>query len=110
MPDEQGRAALVSEVKSVINAVMPGATMMDLPSVISSEAVAITAFDASDTRPADALADAFVARLRSDGWVIDDRQRHDPEPTFHAAKAELGGGAFAVQTTAVSFNGVIDHG
>ncbi|WP_371660429.1 hypothetical protein [Streptomyces sp. NBC_00280] len=110
MAEEKARAELISAVKSVITTVMPGATVMDLPSVVSPEAVAITAFDAADTRAPGELADAFIARLRADDWVIDDRQRKEAEPTFHAAKSELGGGAFTVQTAAVSFSGVADHG
>ncbi|MFI1360672.1 hypothetical protein ACH4TV_44940 [Streptomyces sp. NPDC020898] len=110
MAEEKGRTALISAVKSVITTVMPGATVMDLPSVISPEVVAITAFDASDTRAPGELADAFIAHLRADDWAIDDRQLKAAEPTFHAAKSELGGGAFTVQTAAVSFNGVADHG
>ncbi len=124
MAEEKGRTALISAVKSVITTVMPGATVMDLPSVISPEVVAITAFDASDTRAPGELANAFIAHLRADDWAIDDRQLDaaEPtfhaakseldaaEPTFHAAKSELGGGAFTVQTAAVSFNGVADQG
>lgn len=110
MAEEEGRATLTSAVRSVIAAVMPGATVMDLPSVISPEAVAITAFDASDTRAPGELADAFIARLRADDWVIDDGQLKEPDTTFHAARSELGGGAFTVRTTAVSFSGMVDHG
>ncbi|MFD9001863.1 hypothetical protein ACFV0T_12960 [Streptomyces sp. NPDC059582] len=105
----QARTELISRVRSAINTVMAGATVMDLPSVVSSDAVAITAFDESDTRSSDALTDAFIAQLRSDGWAVDERERTRSEPQFHAAKAGLGGGAFAVRTAAVSFHGLANH-
>jgi hypothetical protein len=109
MTEGKKRANLISEVKSVIKAVMPDATVMDLPSVLAFDAVAITAFDASDTRSPDDLADAFIAQLRSGGWTIDQRERKESEPTFHAAKPGLGGGAFAAQAAAVSFQGLVDN-
>ncbi|MEV0981287.1 hypothetical protein [Streptomyces sp. NPDC049915] len=113
MAEQKNRLALTEEVTSVIRTVLPGATVMDLPSVISSDAIALTAFDASEPRSADELADALVSRLRSRGWVVDERMRGEAESetgtesTFHAAKDGLGGGAFSTGKTAVSFHGLV---
>ncbi|MFD7873043.1 hypothetical protein ACFV5G_02750 [Streptomyces sp. NPDC059766] len=109
MAEVEERTELISEIRAVIDSVMPGATVMDLPSVIASEAVSITAFDESETRAPDTLADALIARLRTDGWAVDERERTDSDIRFHAARVRLGGGAFAVQAAAVSFHGLTDH-
>ena len=100
------REQLAKAVKSVITTVMPGATVMDMPSALSDQAVAVTAFDAADTRTAEHLFDAFIAQLTADGWVVDERERQAAEPSVLAAKSGLGGGAFSCRTAAVSFNGL----
>ncbi|MCT9089157.1 hypothetical protein N4G70_09775 [Streptomyces sp. ASQP_92] len=103
-----GRERFIEEITAVMNTVLKDATVMDLPSVIAAEAVAITAFDESETRPTQELIDALIEALRTAGWSVDARRRTEDEPSLYAAKLDVGGGSFAVQPPAISFSGVVD--
>ncbi|MGW2817731.1 hypothetical protein [Streptomyces sp. NPDC001415] len=105
---DQARARFIEEVTAVMHAVLKDATVMNLPSPIAAEAVAITAFDESETRPVQELVDALIDALRTAGWSVDARQRGEAEPSLYAAKLDVGGGSFAVQSPAISFSGVVD--
>ncbi|WP_328328106.1 hypothetical protein [Streptomyces sp. NBC_00455] len=106
---DRGGDQLADAVGSVLATVLADPTTMGLPSVVSTEAVAVTAFDAADTRTVRELTDALVEQLKSAGWAVDDRRRNDAEPSLYAAKPDVGGGAFGVQATAISFNGLVDR-
>ncbi|WP_405944379.1 hypothetical protein OG372_15825 [Streptomyces sp. NBC_01020] len=110
MTRDRGSDQLADAVRTVLAAVLADPTTMDLPSVVSTEAVALTAFDAADGRTVRELTDALDEQLRSAGWTVDDRRRSDAEPSLYAAKPDVGGGAFGVQATAISFNGLVDRG
>ncbi|WP_431043790.1 hypothetical protein ACQUSR_19125 [Streptomyces sp. P1-3] len=106
---DEARTRLIAEVESIITAVMPDATVMELPSAISKESIAVTAFDASDTRSAQQLIEDLGTQLRSAGWAIDDREKDGEEPALTAAKPGIGGGTFGVQSAAISFAGLVDR-
>ncbi|MFF3977839.1 hypothetical protein ACWGNF_04625 [Streptomyces sp. NPDC055808] len=105
---DRARARFVDEVTAVVQSVLRHATVMELPSPIAAEAVAITAFDESETRQTQELIDALIDALNTDGWSVDARGRHEGEPSLYAAKLDVGGGSFAVQPPAISFNGLVD--
>ncbi|WP_263166685.1 hypothetical protein [Streptomyces sp. SCSIO ZS0520] len=109
MTQQQPKDRLVDEVKSAISSVMPGATLMDLPSPLAREVVSITAFDAEDKRTATELLDAFAAHLGGSGWAVEP-DREAAEPTLHAVREGVGGGAFSCQPAAVSFSGLPESG
>ncbi|MER5564539.1 hypothetical protein ACFW17_29755 [Streptomyces sp. NPDC058961] len=104
----QARVRFVDEITAVVRATLRDATVMDLPSSIAKEAVAITAFDESETRQTQELIDALIDALSAGGWSVDARGRHETEPSLYAAKLDVGGGSFAVQSPAISFNGLVD--
>ncbi|MEU3501374.1 hypothetical protein ABZ726_11555 [Streptomyces hundungensis] len=103
-----GRERFIEEIIAVMNAVLKDATVMDLPSPIAAEAVAITAFDESEKRQTQELTDALIEALRAAGWSVDDRGLTGDEPSLYVAKLDVGGGSFAVQSPAISFSGVVD--
>ncbi|WP_328318165.1 hypothetical protein [Streptomyces sp. NBC_00388] len=110
MTHDRGSDQLADAVRSVLTAVLADPTTMDLPSVVSAEGVAVTAFDAADSRTVQELTNALVDQLNSAGWTVDDRRRNDEDPLLYAATSDAGGGAFSVQATAISFNGLVDQG
>lgn len=109
MSADKPRALLAEQVTAVINAVMPDATVMEMPSVIGDDGVSVSAFDENDTRPAVEIASALAGRLRAEGWEVAESSEGETEG-LHAAKAGIGGGVFGVQTAVISFAGMADQG
>lgn len=108
MTTEETRALLKSEVEAAITAAMPGATLLDVPSSITTEpdGLSVSAFDASDTRAAHEVCGRLAAHLRQHGWTVE-VEVEDEKEGLHAAKPDLGGGVFGVTTAAMSFVGLV---
>ncbi|MEU7724830.1 hypothetical protein AB0B78_06265 [Streptomyces sp. NPDC040724] len=109
---KRDRNRLVKEAGAVLTAVLADATLMNLPSPVSPEAVSVTAFDESETRSFEDLTAALVAALGEAGWTIQEAESDSSAPSadsaLYAVLPGLGSGSFAVQPPAISFAGLLE--
>ncbi|MFJ3722037.1 hypothetical protein ACIPYQ_05620 [Streptomyces sp. NPDC090045] len=112
---KRDRNRLVKEAGAVLTAVLADATLMNLPSPVSPEAVSVTAFDESETRSFEDLTAALVAALGEAGWTIQEAETDSSAPSapsadsaLYAVLPGLGSGSFAVQPPAISFAGLLE--
>ena len=105
MSAESDRARLAERVTALVGAVLPGAAFLDLDSPLGPQAVSFAAYDEDDPRSAAELAAALEEALRADGWRTSASCDGETEG-LNVAQEGLGGGAFGVQTTVVTFMGL----
>ncbi|UQA93733.1 hypothetical protein [Streptomyces halobius] len=110
MATDKAPTELANEVRTVLSSLFPNGTVLEIPSSVSTEVVALTAFDATDARPASELQARLAQELNRAGWAVADRPQNDEATALYAGKLNVGGGTFGVEAPTISFAGVVDRG
>ncbi|WP_405743797.1 hypothetical protein OG422_18735 [Streptomyces sp. NBC_01525] len=97
---------LSGEVRAVLRSLFPGGTVLDVPSGISRESVALTAYDEAEGRTTVEIIGDLARQLRGCGWAVADGSADARNTGLYAARRDVGGGVFGVEAPAVTFHGI----